>query len=236
MKKYKKGKFWEYKVKRKIKRRIKRLNESDFFNLYFLIPLSIVLIIFFWIYLTNNLNVERNMLFWFFAATSQSMAALFAVVGMFVVFRHQNFQTVLRHQIEVLRNNFLYNKEWQEFFGKVDVKTLTDSEILYKSENLLKEKEEESNDRAWNNLDVSVQVIKSNERIMDNIKTLARIPMIAILLTFLISILSLLLINIFFTKSSINSFGLGIILIMLILIIFSMVSIFRFFWISISIR
>jgi len=234
-KKSKNRQFWEYKVKRKIKRFIKRLNKNDFFNLYFLIPLLIVLAIFFFIYLTNNLAIEKNMLFWFFAATSQSMAALFAVVGMFAVFRYQNFQTILRHQFDILRKNFL-SVAWQNSFGIVNVNILSDSEILQKADNLLKDKKEESSNRAYNNLSVSVLVIKDNKRIMDNIKTRARIPMIAILLTFLVSIFSLLLINVFFSICSINSFGSAVILIMLVLIIYSMVSIFRFFWLSITIR
>lgn len=234
-KKSKNRQFWEYKVKRKIKRFIKRLNKNDFFNLYFLIPLLIVLAIFFFIYLTNNLAIEKNMLFWFFAATSQSMAALFAVIGMFVVFYYQNFQTILRHKFYILRKNFL-SEEWRIFFGIVDVEILSDSEILQKADNLLKDKKEESSHRAYNNLLVFVLVIKDNRRIMDNIKTRARIPMIAILLTFLVSIFSLLLINVFFSICSINSFGSAVILIMLVLIIYSMVSIFRFFWLSITIR
>lgn len=233
--KFKKKKDLAHRIKRKIKRKIVQLNKSDFFNLYFLIPLLIVLAIFFSLYLTCNLAIEKNMLFWFFAATSQSMAALFAVVGMFAVFRYQNFQTILRHQFDILRKYFL-SKEWQNFFGRFDISIFTDSELLSKSENLLEDKKEESSHKAYNNLSVYVQVIKGNKRIMDNIKTRARIPMIAILLTFLVSIFSLLLINVFFSICSINSFGSAVILIMLVLIIYSMVSIFRFFWLSITIQ
>lgn len=235
MKKSKNRQFWEYKVKRKIKRFTKHLNKSDFFNLYFLIPVLIVLAIFFFIYLTNNLAIEKNMLFWFFAATSQSMAALFAVVGMFVVFRYQYLQTILRHQIDVLRNNF-FTKEWKGFFGRFNTSILTDSELLSKSENLLKDKKEESSHRAYNNLSVSVLVIRSNEKVRDNIKALAKIPMIAILITFLISVFSLLITNVYFSICSVNSFGLAIILTMLILVTFSMSSIFRFFMLSIPDR
>lgn len=234
-KKSKSSQFWEYKVKRRIKRFIKRLNKSDFFNLYFLIPLLIILAIFFFIYLTNNLAIEKNMLLWFFAATSQSMAALFAVVGMFVVFRYQYLQTILRHQIEILRNNFL-SGEWQDYFGSFDISIYTDSELLSKSEDLLEDKKEEPTDRAYNNLSVSVLVIRSNENIRDNIKALAKIPMIAVLITFLISVFSLLITNVYFSTCTVNSFGLAVILIMLILITFSMFSIFRFFMLSIPDR
>ena len=67
----------------------------------------------------------------------------------------------------------------------------------------------------------------------DDVKTFARIPMAVILITFLVSIFSLLIVNVYFSINSINSFGFAIILIMLILITFSTSSIFRFFMMSV---
>ena len=108
--------------------------------------------------------------------------------------------------------------------------------LLSKSESLLKEKEKESHHRAYNNLDVSVLVIRSNEKKKNSIKILAKIPMAAILITFLMSIFSLLITNIYFSKCTVSSLGLLIILIMLIFITFSMSSVFRFFMLSVPER
>ena len=212
----------------RIKRIINSINRSYFFNLLFLISSLIVLAIFLFFYHTNYFLIEKNMLFWFFGATSQSMAAMFAIVGMFAVFRYQDLQTRLSHYFEILRNNFL-SAEFQEYFGHIEVKIFSDTEILDKSKSLLKDKKTDATHRAYNNLDVYVVVIEHHMRIRNKIIEQARVPMIAILITFIISIVSLILINIYFPLFSLSSFGLVIILIMLILITFSMVSILRFF-------
>jgi sterol desaturase/sphingolipid hydroxylase (fatty acid hydroxylase superfamily) len=229
--KVKKKKSLAYRIGRKIR----GFNRSYFLNLYFLVSSIVVLAIFLSFYLTNHFFIEKNMLFWFFGATSQSMAALFAVVGMFVVFRYQDLQTRLRHYFEILRNNFL-SSEWQEYFGNIEVNTMSDSEILDKSKSLLEDKKDEPTYKAYNNLDVYVVVIESHIRIRNKVIVLAKVPMIAILITFIVSIVSLILINVYLSISSLSPFGLVIVLITLILIIFSMTSIFRFFLLSMPIK
>ena len=37
----------------------------------------------------NNITYDKDSLFWFFSATAQSTAAMFAVIGMFVLFHYQ---------------------------------------------------------------------------------------------------------------------------------------------------
>jgi uncharacterized integral membrane protein len=71
------------------------------------IIVSAILIVFLPLfYFTNLLLIEEKMLFWLFSATSQSMAALFAIVGMFSVFRYQDIQNRLRNKIDVLKEKF----------------------------------------------------------------------------------------------------------------------------------
>lgn len=171
------------------------------------------------------------MLFWLFAATSQSMAALFAIVGMFAVFRYQDIQTRLRREIDVLKSKFKTH-DWTRFFGITDADCWEDSTFVARAKQKLDEKREESSHIIYNNLDVDIKIIESHEETRNFIRVIAKIPMISILITFMISIFSLP-----FTSSLSKSYlGLGILISMLLLIIFSMISIFKYFMISVPPR
>ena len=105
------------KAKKRKKQQITKLNLKKYLqNWYFYISISIVSIVFILAYFLDLEVFKRDMLLWFFAATSQSMAALFAVVGMFLVFRYQDLQNRLSHYNQILRNNFM-SQEWRQFFG-----------------------------------------------------------------------------------------------------------------------
>lgn len=223
------------KAKKRKKQQITKSNLKKYLqNWYFYISISIVSIVFILVYFLDSEIIKRDMLLWFFSATSQSMAALFAVIGMFLVFRYQDLQSRLSHHNQIFRNNFM-SQEWRQFFGYMheDFSVFSDSELLDRAERYLEEKKDESQDRAYNNLEVMTVVIKSHMDVVNNIINLARIPMIAILLTFLVSIFSIIFVNTYFSLFSINILGLVVILIVVVLIIFSMTSIIKFFMLSI---
>lgn len=208
-------------------------------NWLFLVFALIIVSIFLF---ANFLNVEifkRDMLFWFFSATSQSMAALFAVVGMFLAFWYQGLQNKLEDHMQILRSNFI-SSEWSQFFGynysREYINSYTDLDLLIKAKELLKEKKEESQNRVYINLQELLWAIESHKGIMENVILCAKVPMITILITFLISIISLLFVDLYFSLWSLNFLGLGIVLLTLVLILFSLTSILRFFVISTRVR
>jgi len=223
------------KTKQRKKQKITKMNLKKYLkNWCFYISVSIVSIVFILIYFFCLEIFKREMLLWFFAATSQSMAALFAVVGMFLVFRYQDLQSRLSHYNQILRNSFM-SPEWRQFFGykHEDFSVFSDTELLSRAERYLEEKKDESQHRAYNNLEVTILVIKSHMDVRDNIINLARIPMIAILLTFLFSIFSIIFMDIYFSLFSINILGFAAVLIIVVLIIFSTTSIIKYFMLSI---
>jgi len=197
------------------------------------ILLSAILLVFLPLfYFKDLLLIEEKMLFWLFAATSQSMAALFAIVGMFAVFRYQDIQNRLRNKKDVLKEKF-QSDLWRNFFGAyTESRCWDDSEIVYKAKELLKEKEGESPHRIYNNLDVDIKIIESHENARNYVRVYAKIPMISILITFMISIFSLP----FTAFLSEDCFGLVILILILELITFSMISIFKYFMISVPSR
>ena len=197
----------------------------------FIIISAILLIFLPLLYFTGHLIIEEKMLFWLFAATSQSMAALFAIVGMFAVFRYNDIQNRLRNKIDVLKNRFK-SEDWIHFFGKTDADCWDDSIIVDKAKEKLKEKEAEDPHAIYSNLDVGITVIKSNMETRDYIRFIASVPMISILLTFMISIFSLP----FTVCLSKNCLGLVILIIILVLITSSMISVFKYFMISVPPR
>ncbi len=183
-------------------------------------------------YFKGLLLIEEKMLFWLFAATSQSMAALFAIVGMFAVFRYQDIQNRLRNRIDALKEKF-QSGNWRSFFGAyMESRGWDDSEIVYKAKEKLREKEEESTHRIYNNLEHDIIEIESHENTRNFVRIYAKIPMISILITFMISIFSLPF-TVFLSGKCI---GLGILIVIFELITFSMISIFKYFMISVPSR
>ena len=69
----------------------------------FTLILTISLLAFIALYIFYSDMIEREMLFWFFAATSQSMAALLAIIGMMAVFRYQDMQMRLRNLYDSIK-------------------------------------------------------------------------------------------------------------------------------------
>lgn len=184
------------------------------------------------LYLKGLLIIEEKMLFWLFAATSQSMAALFAIVGMFAVFRYQDIQNRLRNRIDVLKEKF-QSDQWINFFGgPIESRCWNDSEVVYKAKEKLDERKEESPHIVYNNLEVDIMEIESHKDVRDYVRVYAKIPMISILITFMISIFSLP----FTAFLSEDCFGLVILILILDLISFSMINIFKYFMISVPPR
>lgn len=194
----------------------------------FIIVSAIILIFLPLLYFTGHLIIEEKMLFWLFAATSQSMAALFAIVGMFAVFRYNDIQNKLRNKIDVLKNRFK-SEDWIHFFGRTDADWWDDSIIVDKAKEKLNEKEGASPHLIYNNLEVGIKVIKSNMETRDYIRFIAGVPMISILMTFIISIFSLP----FTVCLSKNCLGLVVLIVILVLITSSMISVFKYFMISV---
>lgn len=225
--KKKKGLAWR--IKRKIKRKIVQLNKSEFFNLYFLVSLLSVLAILFSLYLTKNLLLEKNTFLWLFSATSQSMAALFALVGMFAIFRYQFLEARLKNLYESLKRKFSSN-EWKEHFGETDAASWEDSLVAAKAENLLTEKKEELPAIIENNLDVDIVIIKLTEDAKVHILSDTKILLTSVFITFMLSVVSIPCSG-YISK---NFFGFLVLLILLLLITFSMTNIFRYFIISIK--
>ena len=131
------------------------------------------------------------------------------------------------------------SSEWSQFFGynypNDYMSCFSNSELLNKAEQFLEDKKEDSQHRVYNNLDVFLKVIESHTEVRDNIVILAKVPMVVILTTFLISIISLVFIDLYFSSCLMNYLGMTIVLTMIVLITFSMTCILKFFFISIRI-
>ncbi len=221
----------EEKKKSKFKEGIKPYLKDKICKWTFIIISAILLIFLPLLYFTGHLIIEEKMLFWLFAATSQSMAALFAIVGMFAVFRYNDIQNRLRNKIDVLKNRFKL-EGWIRFFGRTDADCWDDSEIVDRAREKLKEKEDEDPHVIYNNLDVNTLIIESHMGTRDYIRVYASIPMSSILMTFMISIFSLP----FTARFSENCLGLVVLIVILVLITFSMISVFKYFMMSIPPR
>lgn len=221
-------------IKDKIREAINSLKSfliGQFLYLLFFISLFVSILF----YLINP-EIKKEMLFWLFSSLSQSMAAIFAVVGMFAVFRFQNLNEHIRHEIQILRNQLDVN-EYSKAMNEINHRTFTDSELINQLkkilQDILQDKEEDSNSIYYNNIDVSVLVIEHNVQVRDYTKKFAMIPIVAIFITFIFSAISLLFVsNCFSLNGTINSLGFIIIIITLFLAIISMVSVLRYFTLS----
>lgn len=216
-------------IKRIVPRRILMYRKSILFysKISFIVIVETGVILVF--YLSDILRITKEMLYWLFAATSQSMAALFAVVGMFAVFRHQNLDNKLRNIYGMAKIKFSSGK-WAAYYHSAAPECWEDSDIANKAENLLKMKEIKlpgavEADIAWDILN-----IRHYEKARDEVLVRAKIPLVAVLITFIFSIIFIPL-----TESiSKNIFGLIILLVMLALITFSMINLFYYLIYSIS--
>jgi hypothetical protein len=178
------------------------------------------------------LRIDETMLFWLFSATAQSMAALFAVIGMFAVFRHEYLGGVVRNNIDVLKANFK-TKEWREFFNLEENPDCWEaSTVVSKIKELLEKKKERSPHLYYNNAEVSNLVLESNQEVLKFLPIYTRVPMILVLITFLISIISIP----FTSMLAVNIAGLIILMVLLPCIILSLFTIYRYFEITLLTR
>ena len=203
-------------------------SKPAFFNKWIFIIIFSVLTIFVFLKLRFPSDFTENMMFWFFSATAQSMAALFAVGGVFAVFRFQAQENKLRNLYDTNKKRFSI-LNWQAYIADIDTEFWTDSEFLEKSKKILEKNPKNS---IKQKIQMIIIEIEKEETLKKNILKNLKIPMVAILLTFLISIISLSLTEIL----SKNIIGNLIILIEIALIIFSIISTYEYINFSISFK
>ena len=229
-----KGKTWQDKIRElmtKIKRRIKMNKKTYLYYmrivLIILMETAVILIL----YLTNILKLEKEMLYWLFAATAQSMAALFAVVGMFAVFRFHNLSHALRNLYDTLKAHFA-TEDWKRYFGEQNPECWEDPIVIDRAKDLLKNRRDDLPDKIENNLRVSIIIIRSHERAINNVLKRAKVPLIAILITFIITIFSISLTD----PISNQVAGLIVFIMTIALISFSMINLFYYLISSIIVK
>jgi len=208
-----------------------------------LFVLSVVGII---IMLRKFVCFHGDMLFWFFASTSQSMAALFAVGGVFAVFRFQAQEAKLRNLIDGFKywaQVALRHKYFREF-----PEQWKDDEVVIIGREARQQLQEEidrlrkdngSDEETIKEKEVDVKVIKTrideiddNEKKRNGVLESVKRPMLVILITFMISIGSLP----FTSYISESLLGLIILILTMALITYSMCCVFTFISFSLSLK
>ncbi len=203
-----------------------------------LFVLSVVGII---IMLRKFVCFHGDMLFWFFASTSQSMAAMFAVGGVFAVFRFQAQEAKLRNLYDVYKKWFEDIRMSIELSG-YDHLYWKDNQIVSKGRELVKERREFIMSRSIeksslfvkgvDELEERLDEIENNEKKKDAVLKSVKHPMLVILITFMISIGSLP-----FTSYISKSFlGLSILILTMALITYSIWCVFTFIRFSLSLK
>ena len=174
------------------------------------------------IFFGDDLNkINTDLLYWLFAASSQSIAALFAVVGMFAVFRYQFLENRLRNFYDCMKNKFS-TSDYIEHFGIIESKSWEDHLILDRVRELLKERESEGSDIIENNLTCDLDQMESHEIVRDNVLNQAKFPLVIALLTFICAIFFLP----FAESITGNILGLFCMLLIVVLVSVSAISIF----------
>jgi len=211
-----------------IKQSIKLYLKVYLFNPFFLFAVLFVLIIFFSLYLGNSAIIGKEMLLWFFASTSQSMAALFAVAGVFAVFRFQAQENKLRNLYDSNKRRFSTHN-WAAYIGDKEAEFWSDSEFLDKAKKVLEKTPIQTIKRKIHEI---ISDIEKQEDIKNRILTMLIIPLFAVALTFFLAI-AFLPISVQLANRVI---GLIVLLGMLVLILFSITSIFKYIISSISFK
>ncbi len=147
-------------------------------------------------YISWHFNpVSANTLHYFFSALSQSMAALFALFGMFAIYRMQ-MEENRKHGL--ISNCKSRASRW--YFGYVPdgITTWNDSEFLMKLELAIKEKEELQKRDSAVDLERAISMLKEDkENILKSDETILRIkaglgtPIQLVFYTFSLSIIAL---------------------------------------------
>lgn len=221
-------KTWKERIKI-IKRKILVYRKTILYYSKILIIVFIEITTILIIYLSNKLQINKEMLYWFFSTTAQSMAALFAIIGVFAVFRYQLQENKLRNLYDSLKKRFLL-PSWIYHFGVTGAESWKDSVIADRAEELLEMKESRLPHNIKFNIKMDVLYIRHHEKARHSVLTKAKIPLVAVLITFVLSI-----IFISFIESILkNVIALIILMFMMALITFSMIDLFYYIIYSIS--
>lgn len=152
---------------------------------FFLMALETVLVLHF--YKLGTLKIDREMFYWLFASTSQSMAALFAVVGMFAVFRYQVLENRFNDMCGSMKRKFATH-EWTYYFGITNSEGWPNALVDYHMEDRLKRAPANLPGTIRQDLEVSLVILRSIKEAMEFVLKKAKIPLIAVLVTFLMAI------------------------------------------------
>ncbi|MHA1344605.1 MAG: hypothetical protein ACTSQG_11500 [Promethearchaeota archaeon] len=123
---------------------------------------------------------------WFLSASSQSMAALFGLIGMFIIFKVEIISNKLNSCYEIIRKKF-ETGYWTDVLGRDNPKAWHDNEVLVKATHYLDSKKDISTN-IKNDIECSIaetsSLIKSKEKIVKEFK----IPLLFIVSSLLISL------------------------------------------------
>ncbi len=215
-------------------------NKPKYFGFIVILSIALLITIFTILKISNYFTVTERMLFWFFAASSQSMAAMFAVVGVFAVFRFQAQENRLKNLYEIFKN---WSMNYD--FGiaiKDHPNTWKDNKIsefgrswLDSILELVETKGKDSSDKTdmyffVDPLRVNVEEIEYHEIIRNDILKSMKTPMVAILSSFMLSTVSLVMT----VKISCSIAGFIILMVMIAMIAFSVISVYKYIMFSTS--
>lgn len=227
-------------------------NKPKYFGFIVILSIALLISIFILLKILNYFTITERMLFWFFAASSQSMAAMFAVVGMFSVFRFQAQENRLRNLIDIFKNwvhewieilntimrrdnkgvDRVFRKKKDRIFERDPIPSLwKDNIVVEMGKGMLKSiHADRANDPMVIQLRERIEEIEKHQKIRNNIIVSMKIPMLAILISFMLSTVFLAL-----TVTLSNSIaGFVILMVMLAMIAFSVISVFKYIMFSIS--
>lgn len=227
-------------------------NEPVYFNFRVFLSIVLLISIFILLKILNLLTITEKMLYYFFSASAQSMAAMFAVVGVFAVFRFQAQENKLRNLYDVFKLWFkswenllailcgrkiqggrwysqpddvnIYEREWNPSIWR-------DDEFVEMMKKLLNQiqKDKVKSDMA-NDWRKRIEEIEKHEKRRNDILESMKIPMLAILISFMLSTVSLAL-----TVTLSNSIvGFVILIVLLAMIAFSVISVCKYIRFCIS--
>jgi len=95
------------------------------------IVISVVVYMFYFIFFSTVPSIDQDLLCWFFSTVAQSFLALVAFLGMFTVFKLQNYHNNFNILLETNRRNVAY-------FEGADVEYFTYDEIIEKCRKIAK--------------------------------------------------------------------------------------------------
>lgn len=223
-------KFFKHSLS-KIKTRVSIYRNTYIYRLVIVTTITIEVVALMLLYQANILRLEKEMLYWMFAATAQSMAALFAVVGMFAVFRHQNLSNILRNLYDSLKS-MLKTDDFVYYIGNTDAQCWDDFILVSRAKEILKNNKERFSKTLAFNLNMDILTIISHERARNNVLKNAKVPLTAVLITFMQAIGFLM-----FTNNIENTLtGLVVLIVMISSITFSMISLFYYLIRSIAVK